>query len=43
MFTMLANDVVEYSKNHPAIDPILEASGLKPKPGAAATNKSSVK
>ena len=31
----LAGDVLEYSKTHPAIDPVLEATGLKPKPGAA--------
>jgi len=43
MFTMLANDVVEYSKKNPAINPILEASGLRPKSGAATTNKPSAK
>ena len=35
----LANDAVEYSKKNPAIDPILEQVGLKPKAGAAAPNK----
>jgi len=34
--TSLANDVMEYSKRNPAIDPILEAAGLKPR--AAATS-----
>ena len=32
----LVMDVMEYSKTHPAIDPLLEASNLKPKSGAAA-------
>ena len=32
----LVMDVLEYSKTHPAIDPLLEATNLKPKPGAAA-------
>jgi len=32
----LVMDVLEYSKTHPAIEPLLEASNLKPKPGAAA-------
>ena len=32
----LVLDVMEYSKTHPAIDPLLEATGLKPKPGAPA-------
>ena len=31
----LVLDVMEYSKTHPAIDPLLEATNLKPKPGAA--------
>ena len=35
----LMNDTLEYSKRDPAVDPILEAAGIKPKPGAAATNK----
>jgi hypothetical protein len=30
----LANDAVEYSKRNPAIDPILQAYGVKPKPVA---------
>ena len=34
--TALVVDVLEYSKTHPAIDPILEATNIKPKPGAAA-------
>ena len=32
----LVMDVMEYSKTHPAIDSLLEASNLKPKPGATA-------
>jgi 6-phosphofructokinase len=32
----LVMDVLEYSKKNPAIDPLLEASGLKPKTGAGA-------
>lgn len=32
----LVIDVMEYSKTHPAIDPLLEATNLKPKPGAPA-------
>ena len=32
----LVMDVMEYSKTHPAIDPLLEATNLKPKPGATA-------
>jgi hypothetical protein len=35
----LLNDALEYSKKNPQIDPILEAAGLKPRAGAAATNK----
>jgi hypothetical protein len=31
----LVMDVMEYSKTHPAIDPLLEVSNLKQKPGAA--------
>ena len=31
----LANDAVEYSKNNPAIDPILQEFELKPRTGAA--------
>ena len=30
LINALANDTVEYSKSHPAIDPILESVGLKP-------------
>jgi hypothetical protein len=39
----LANDAVEYSKKNPAIDPILEQVGLKPKPGAASAPKPATK
>ncbi len=31
----LATETMEYSKKNPAIDPILEAAGIKPKLGAA--------
>lgn len=30
----MANDCLEYSKRNPAIDPILQSIGLKPKPQA---------
>ena len=44
MINALANDAVEYSKNHPAIDPILESVGLKPgKSAPAATSKPATK
>jgi hypothetical protein len=40
----LVNDTMEYSKTHPAIDPILEAVGLKPgKSAPAATTKPATK
>ena len=40
----LANDTVEYSKTHPAIDPILESMGLKPgKSAPTATTKPATK
>jgi hypothetical protein len=32
----LANEAIEYSKNNPAIDPILQVFDLKPKSGATA-------
>jgi hypothetical protein len=39
----LVMDVLEYSKTHPGIDPLLEAANLKPKPtmpaNRPATNK----
>jgi hypothetical protein len=31
----LANEAVEYSKRNPAIDPVLQSVGLKPKAGAS--------
>ena len=34
----LANDSVEYSKTHPAIDPILQQFNLKPAAAAKATS-----
>ena len=37
----LANDAFEYSKQHPAIDPILESVGLKPSISAATTGPTS--
>jgi hypothetical protein len=40
----VANDAIEYSKRNAAIDPILEAAGIKPKTSAAAlTNKAAAK
>lgn len=33
----MANDCLEYSKRNPAIDPILQTIGLKPKPQATAS------
>jgi len=40
----LANDVVEYSKKHPDIEPVLQSVGLKPgKSAAATTTKSATK
>lgn len=33
----MANDCLEYSKRNPAIDPILQSIGLKPKPQATAS------
>jgi len=30
-------ETLEYSKTHPAIDPLLESTGIKPKGGAGAT------
>ena len=44
MINALANDVVEYSKRNPAVDPILESVGLKPgKSAPATTNKLTTK
>jgi len=38
--TSLANEALEYSKHNPAIDPLLEASGIKPsKTAPPSTNK----
>ena len=39
----LANDAMEYSKRNPAIDPILESVGLKPKSAPAAGTKPAAK
>jgi hypothetical protein len=36
LINSLAGEVVEYSKRNPAIDPVLQSVGLKPKPGAPA-------
>jgi hypothetical protein len=35
VITSLVNDCLEYSKKNPAINPILEMIGAKPRPGAA--------
>ncbi|MEY2428988.1 MAG: hypothetical protein QOJ40_1873 [Verrucomicrobiota bacterium] len=44
MVQALANETLEYSKTHPAIDPILESVGLKPaKAGAAPATKPATK
>ena len=40
---LLAKDAVDYSSKNPAIDPILEAAGVKPKSAAPATNKPAAK
>jgi hypothetical protein len=39
LINSLVGDLVEYSKKNPAIDPILESAGIKPKAGAAAATK----
>ena len=36
LIQQLAMDAVEYSKKNPEIDPLLQAAGLKPKPGQPA-------
>jgi hypothetical protein len=41
--TALAGDVMEYSRQHPAIDPILEAANLKPRTTAPGTSKPAAK
>lgn len=43
LMNQLAADVVEYSKTHPAIEPILESTGLKAKVTSASTNKAGAK
>ncbi len=45
LINALASDTVEYSKTHPAIEPLLESLGLKPgKAGSAtSTNKPAAK
>jgi hypothetical protein len=35
LFMSLVNDTMEYSKKNPAVDPILEAAGIKPKTAPA--------
>jgi len=37
LITSLANECVEYSKKNPAIDPLLEAAGIKPGRAPATT------
>ena len=39
----LINETLEYSKKNPSVDPILEAAGFKPKPGAPQTPKTGTK
>ncbi len=39
LINSLVGDLVEYSKKNPAIDPILESAGIKPKAGAPAATK----
>jgi hypothetical protein len=43
IITSLANDTLEYSKTHPAIDPLLESVGFKPGKAAPTTNKPATK
>jgi hypothetical protein len=44
LINLLANDALEYSKTHPAIDPILVPAGIKPpKTGSAAASKTGSK
>ena len=44
LINALANDVMEYSKTHQAIEPILESFGMKPgKISPAITNKPATK
>jgi hypothetical protein len=43
LINALAAETFEYSKKNPAIDPILEAAGIKPKAGAPATNRPATK
>jgi hypothetical protein len=38
-FNALLTDLMEYSKKNPAIDPLLETIGLKPRSAASGTNK----
>ena len=44
LINALAIDVMEYSKTHPAIEPILESFNMKPgKSASATTNKTTTK
>ena len=43
LINALAIDTVEYSKTHPAIDPILESAGLKPGKSAPTPTKPATK
>ncbi len=43
IITSLANDALEYSKTHPAIDPLLESVGFKPGKAPATTAKPATK
>jgi hypothetical protein len=44
LVNQIANDALEYSKTHPAIDPILAPVGVKPaRPGSASSSKPAAK
>jgi Na+-transporting NADH:ubiquinone oxidoreductase subunit NqrC len=43
LLNALAQDCLEYSKTHQAIDPILESVGLKAKPAATSATKPATK
>jgi hypothetical protein len=43
VMTALVNDTLEYSKTHPAIDPVLESLRIKASKSASTTNKPGTK